>query len=314
MRMTGQIRKTAAILVLAIGWCGVTPAVHGQDPTTTLKARRDIDRNNPFFRKRNSPEFDETIQRYVEKLVPKIINGKIAADGSYPWQVSLGASEIDAADAHFCGGSIYNSRWIVTAAHCVINLTAGDVKIAFGSNRLSTQIPRATVRGIHLNPKFDPRTLDNDIALIELGDAIGFNNTIQPLAPLAAGDEVSALVPDREMRVAGWGATETGDLVVRKLREVNVYFVARERCNALTSYNDAVTENMICAAGKKLGDSCEGDSGGALVVNVANAPVHAGIVSFAKRCAEPGKYGIYTRVANYREWMAKCVANTGDCK
>ena len=42
-----------------------------------------------------------------------IVGGVAATAGQAPWQVSLQRS------SHFCGGSIINANWIVTAAHCV---------------------------------------------------------------------------------------------------------------------------------------------------------------------------------------------------
>jgi len=45
---------------------------------------------------------------------PYIINGQWAARGAWPWQIMLKLN------GHFiCGGSLINSRWVVTAAHCL---------------------------------------------------------------------------------------------------------------------------------------------------------------------------------------------------
>lgn len=46
--------------------------------------------------------------------LPRIIGGVEATLGRWPWQVSLYYS-----NRHTCGGSIINSQWVVTAAHCV---------------------------------------------------------------------------------------------------------------------------------------------------------------------------------------------------
>ena len=43
----------------------------------------------------------------------RIVNGKDAQEGAYPWMVAL----LKAGDA-WCGGSILNENWILTAGHC----------------------------------------------------------------------------------------------------------------------------------------------------------------------------------------------------
>ena len=51
-------------------------------------------------------------------------------------------------------------------------------------------------------------------------------------------------------------------------------------------------------------DSCQGDSGGPLVVpGGPTGWTQIGVVSFALGCAQPGAYGVYTRVSHYIDWI-----------
>ena len=46
----------------------------------------------------------------------RIIGGRNALPMEWPWQVSI---QDRMKSLHYCGGSLINSQWIMTAAHCV---------------------------------------------------------------------------------------------------------------------------------------------------------------------------------------------------
>ncbi len=263
-----------------------------------------------------SDPYNEAVRRYLNNERPKIIGGKQAPDAAFPWQVSLGVAFIaDPLSAHFCGGSVYSERWIVTAAHCVERLTPAKVIVSAGTNRLVPGTTRANVKLIIVKKNYDRNTHDNDIALIELLNPLPLSFQIKPVSLLTPAEDTGRLIEGASFVVTGWGATQEGGQTVRDLRYLDeLPLVLRSVCNEPFSYDGKITENMICAgvlAGGK--DSCQGDSGSGLTIDASSAPKLAGIVSWGEGCARPNRVGIYTRVANYADWVNQCVSNSLTC-
>lgn len=87
-----------------------------------------------------------------------------------------------------------------------------------------------------------------------------------------------------------------------ELREVGLPLVADTTCSDSTGFT--LTENMFCAGYSGTPkDTCQGDSGGPLVMrNAQNSDWwQVGVVSFGGACAT--NYGVYTKVANYLDWV-----------
>jgi len=263
-----------------------------------------------------SKPYNEAIRRFLDKSDDKIVNGRPAPQGAYPWQVSLSASAVsDPLYAHFCGGSVYSDRWIVTAAHCTDGLLPSQIVVVAGTNRLNATGTRRNVRRIINHKDYNNLPWNNDIALLELLDPLPLGDTIRPVPLLTQGEEGSLLPAGALTVVSGWGATKEGGDRVLQLQYIDkVPVIARNICNRTTAYDGEVTENMFCAGFLQGGtDSCQGDSGGPLTVNTEKAPRLAGVVSWGYGCARPNKPGVYTRVANYAGWVSACVSNPLTC-
>jgi secreted trypsin-like serine protease len=264
---------------------------------------------------RGSQDYQDTAAAFLKGDTSKVVGGKVAPDGAYPWQVALLVSWIaNPVQAHFCGGSIYNTHWIVTAAHCVIENEPRDIHVVAGTNKLTAHVERANVRRIVVHRDYNkPKKHDNDVALLELFRPLVFNDRIGAIELLSPADESRLTGAGQQLTVTGWGATQEGGSPVRDLRFVDIPPVPREKCNERPSYNRRVTENMICA-GNSIGDSCQGDSGGPLITDKRSGAIRlAGLVSWGEGCAQFAKYGVYTRVVRYNEWIAKCTSNPGTC-
>jgi secreted trypsin-like serine protease len=248
--------------------------------------------------------FEETGQTLIE---PKIVGGREAQPGENPWQVALVAGSRTDKNVVFCGGSAIGPTWILTAAHCVDEGTApAQVDVVSGTVDLDQGGRRTRVAQIIIHPGWNPSTHDNDVALLRLADAA----MAQPIALVTAASEAPLVNPGSLVRVTGWGSAQQGAFTVRRLRTVDVPIVSSTDCNDRVSYNGAISNNMICAGWQRGGaDSCQGDSGGPLTAPSANGRILIGVVSWGRGCAQPNKYGIYTRLASYSQWIGECISS-----
>jgi len=263
-----------------------------------------------------SGPYKETVRRYLLRQEPKIVGGRKAPHGAFPWQVSVGVSWIsDPYESHFCGGSIYSRTWIVTAAHCLEGLAPEKVTVTAGTHALGVGGVRVNARRLVVKSDYNRTTFDNDIAMIELMDPLPFGQNITPISLLEPGLEAETLREDAPLVVIGWGSTQEGGSVVRDLRYANILFVTQTICNGPIAYDGRITENMVCAGVPAGGmDSCQGDSGGPLTASANGAMWLAGIVSWGEGCARPNKFGVYTRSAKYGAWVGACVAKPDECR
>ena len=230
---------------------------------------------------------------------PCIVGGEEAAPGAWPWMTALVYSnESNAYWGQFCGGALIHPRWVLTAGHCAENSNPSDIDVVIGRHTLSSSDgERISVMEIIEHPSYNSWTLDSDLALLHLSTASSY-----PTIPVAGSVVASGVMAT----VIGWGDTiGVGQpSYPDSLRQVSVPVVSNATCNAPQSYGGDVTSNMMCAGYAQGGkDSCSGDSGGPLMVPNGSGWMQAGIVSWGDGCAEPNKYGVYTRLANFKGWI-----------
>lgn len=251
-----------------------------------------------------------------------IVGGEEATDGQFPYQVRIYGVQND--DVGFCGGSVIGDKWVLTAAHCVLDVS--EVVVGYGSadRSATTKIPseKVIVHPAYMEGKAA------DVALIKLKSPIGEANRIG-LADEAAEKTLAA--PGAKLVVSGWGAlweVKKDQAVMdmlnslpsgkrmqeemefpQKLHWVEIEAIEPQECRSAYQEEGSafkIEDTEICAMqpGKRK-DSCYGDSGGPLVVQAADGerPVQVGIVSWGEWCAHETLPGVYARVSSFKGWI-----------
>ena len=260
---------------------------------------------------RDSRAQDNTVPFSVEGInpgqaarsQPRIIGGEEADPEAWPWMAALIQAGSRPYRGQFCGGSLLDGQWVVTAAHCTEGLEAGDIEVLLGAHNLRDSSGRRfEVDTIIVQPNYDPKTLDSDIALLHLSQASG----LQPITILPAGDPDQLSTPLTPAVITGWGATDPlGFQFPDELRQAVVRIAPRRLAVWIYGARD-FTVNMLSAGVLGGGiDACSGDSGGPLMVwdPVGEEWVLAGITSWGIGCARPRYPGVYARVSRFSAWI-----------
>ncbi|XP_019640665.1 PREDICTED: trypsin-like [Branchiostoma belcheri] len=229
----------------------------------------------------------------AEENGDRIVGGTTATRGQFPWQASLQEHH-----SHFCAGTLLNSEWVLSAAHCEVS--ASSLTVVLGEHDLSGQHNDHEqvkhVSRVIVHPYYHPNTVDNDIMLIQLRSPVTINSWVSPATV------PSSMVADGTvLTVTGWGNTVSlGIDYPDRLQKVNVPVINHSTCNGANSYDGAITSNMFCAGYMDGGkDACQGDSGGP----VTRGSTVYGIVSWGYGCAERNFPGVYTKVNRYYSWI-----------
>ena len=223
-----------------------------------------------------------------------------------------------------CGGTLIGDKYVITAAHCTEGLPTEALTVVVGDTTLdipddSVSFVAKIIRSTH-HPDIDFETLKNDIAVLELAEAVNLTAYphIKP-ACLPYQSQVSDFI-NKTAVVTGWGALRYGRTYPTHLQKVNVDVLGRTNCGSYSAeLEDSITEDMFCAGYLEGGkDSCSGDSGGPLVTKDPNnneALTLIGVVSWGVGCAIKNYPGVYTDVPYFMQngWLSQQLPNLQTC-
>ncbi|XP_055611344.1 serine protease SP24D-like [Uranotaenia lowii] len=224
----------------------------------------------------------------------RIVGGSFAEKNQFPHQIALFY------DGKFrCGGSIIDSQWILTAAHCVLD----------GNTKLNPSLFEVYAGSIDLNAGgkyFDVEdtfahesygSFMNDIALMKLKTNITFDSTMRAIEL-----NHEELIDSSEVIISGFGRIKNGGPTSDLLKYTTMTVESEKTCQRATGM---FFSGIICFNSDLPDGACNGDSGGPAIQNGKVV----GVANFVLGgCATSAPDG-YAKVAHFVDWIQTTISS-----
>ncbi|WP_279450307.1 S1 family peptidase [Aeromonas hydrophila] len=235
-----------------------------------------------------------------ERPTHRIVGGSAVQAPS--WMVAIG-NHVDNKWDNYCGGTLIDKDWVLTAAHCVEGSRLSGMQAAIGVTDLSKRHPRSVVDQIIMHETYrnnfvqnlgsNVEDIESDIALLHLRTP-----STNGVLAISDRDSTSDYQKGRsEFTAWGYGGIDPdATLSSPQLLRVNLTFQGFKDLWTFTP-----TQTHIFAGGVVGKDTCQGDSGGPLT----DQHGLVGVTSYGgNRCAT-GQAGGYTFAPMFRDWIAE---------
>ncbi|XP_003412485.1 coagulation factor XI isoform X1 [Loxodonta africana] len=238
----------------------------------------------------------------TNRINARIVGGTASVYSEWPWQITLHTTS--PTQRHLCGGSIIGNQWILTAAHCFIEVDSPKILRVYSGILNQSEIKEDTtffgVQEIIIHDQYKMAESGYDIALLKLETTMNYTDFQRPICLPSKSDRN---ITYTECWVTGWGYRKLRDKIQNTLQKAKVPLITNDECQ--TRYTGhKITNKMVCAGYKEGGrDACKGDSGGPLSCKHKEVWYLVGITSWGEGCAQSGRPGVYTNVIEYVDWI-----------
>lgn len=257
-----------------------------------------------------------------QDLSDRIFGGQPTELDEFPWTALIRYRKPNGNLGFHCGGSLINSRYVLTAGHCINAIPRGwtVIGVRLGEYDLTNDVADCVddvcadapvdmdIERITVHEDYNPNVKSqwNDIALIRFSREVSFSPYIKPIClPVDESVRTRNNVGTKAV-AAGWGRTETASSSNVKLK-VELDISDPFKCSLVYKPSGVtLRDTQLCAGGLRGKDTCSGDSGGPLMKRIGSNYFLFGIVSFGpNKCGTKDVPGVYTNVAKYVDWVER---------